>query len=86
MSGQAAHEAWRIAANIAKLPGLLQKPRASITPMTSTPDISLHCANAEAASPYSISSSARASSEGGTVRPSALAVSRLMTSSNLVGR
>jgi hypothetical protein len=30
-------------------------------------------------------SSARASSEGGTVRPSALAVLRLITSSNLVG-
>src|SRR5215469_13207587 len=33
---------------------------------------------------YSITSSARASSVGGTVRPSALAVTRLMTSSNLV--
>jgi hypothetical protein len=34
---------------------------------------------------YSITSSARASSDGGTVRPSALAVLRLMTNSNLVG-
>ena len=34
---------------------------------------------------YSITSSARVSSEGGTVRPSALAVLRLMASSNLVG-
>ncbi len=34
---------------------------------------------------HSISSSARASSDGGTVRPSALAVPRLMTSSNVVG-
>ena len=34
---------------------------------------------------YSITSSARASSIGGTVRPSALAVIRLMTRSNLVG-
>ena len=34
---------------------------------------------------YSITSSARASSVGGTVRPSALAVLRLTTSSNLVG-
>jgi putative ABC transport system substrate-binding protein len=34
---------------------------------------------------YSITSSARASSEGGTVRPSAFAVLRLMTRSNLVG-
>jgi hypothetical protein len=34
---------------------------------------------------YSITSSARASSEGGTVRPSALALLRLMASSNLVG-
>ena len=34
---------------------------------------------------HSITSSARASSVGGTVRPSALAVLRLMTSSNLVG-
>src|SRR5262249_46231202 len=34
---------------------------------------------------YSITSSARASSEGGMVRPMALAVLRLMTSSNFVG-
>jgi hypothetical protein len=34
---------------------------------------------------YSITLSARASSMGGTVRPSALVVLRLMTSSNLVG-
>ncbi len=34
---------------------------------------------------YSITSSARASSDGGTVRPNALAVLRLMTSSYLVG-
>jgi len=34
---------------------------------------------------HSITSSARASSDGGTVRPSALAVMRLITSSNLVG-
>src|SRR5262249_1973904 len=35
---------------------------------------------------YSITSSARASSVGGTSMPSALAVPRLMTSSNLVAR
>ena len=35
--------------------------------------------------PHSITSSARASSEGGSSMPSALAVRRLMTSSNLVG-
>ena len=34
---------------------------------------------------YSITSSARTSNDGGTVRPSALAVFRLITSSNLVG-
>jgi hypothetical protein len=34
---------------------------------------------------YSITSSARASSAGGAVSPSVLAVLRLMTSSNLVG-
>ena len=34
---------------------------------------------------HSITSSARASSVGGTLMPSALAVFRLMTSSNLVG-
>jgi len=34
---------------------------------------------------YSITSSARTSNEGGTVRPSALAVFMLITSSNLVG-
>ena len=35
---------------------------------------------------HPMTSSARASSVGGTVRPSALAVLRLMTSSNVVGR
>ena len=35
--------------------------------------------------PHSITSSARMSSVGGTVMPSALAVLRLITSSNLVG-
>jgi hypothetical protein len=35
--------------------------------------------------PYSITSSARASKVGGTSRPSALAVLRLMTRSNFVG-
>jgi hypothetical protein len=39
----------------------------------------------ERASPHSITSSARASSVGGISRPSALAVIRLMTKSNLVG-
>src|SRR5262249_15185527 len=39
----------------------------------------------ELAPPHSITSSARASSVSGTVRPSALAVLRLMTSSYLVG-
>jgi hypothetical protein len=34
---------------------------------------------------YSITSSARASSVGGTLMPSALAVLRLITSSNFVG-
>ncbi len=34
---------------------------------------------------YSITSVARKTNEGGTVRPSALAVFMLMTSSNLVG-
>src|SRR5262249_30870974 len=34
---------------------------------------------------YSITSSARTSNDGGTVRPSALAVLRLMTNSNFVG-
>jgi hypothetical protein len=34
---------------------------------------------------YSITSSPRASSIGGTVRPSAFAVLRLITNSNLVG-
>ena len=38
-----------------------------------------------ATSHYSITSSARASSVGGTSRPSALAVLRLMTSSYLLG-
>src|SRR5262245_65384494 len=39
----------------------------------------------ELATLHSITSSARASRVGGTVRPSALTVLRLMTSSNLVG-
>ena len=43
------------------------------------------CTNAEIARSHSITSSARASSVGGTLRPSALAVLRLITSSNLSG-
>src|SRR6516164_7545718 len=39
----------------------------------------------ELAPPHSITSSARASSDGGRPRPSALAVVTLMTSSNFVG-
>jgi hypothetical protein len=42
----------------------------------------MHCSKLHL---YSISSSARASKEGGTVRPSALAVFMLITNSNLVG-
>src|SRR5215475_2313043 len=38
----------------------------------------------ERAAPHSITSSARASSDGGTVRPSTLAACALITSSNLV--
>jgi hypothetical protein len=41
--------------------------------------------NRSKAAPYSITSSARASSVGGTVRPSVFAVVRFMTRSNLVG-
>src|SRR5439155_2024889 len=41
--------------------------------------------NRSKAAPYSITSSARASSVSGTVRPSALAVLRLITRSYLVG-
>jgi hypothetical protein len=41
--------------------------------------------NRSEASPYSITSSARASSMGGMSMPSVLAVCKLMTNSNLVG-
>src|SRR5262249_41862385 len=43
------------------------------------------CEQSQQGSAYSITSSARASSIGGTSRPSALAVLRSITSSNLVG-
>src|SRR6185369_1293657 len=43
----------------------------------------MHCSNLHF---YSITSSTRASTEGGTVRPRALAVLRFTTNSNLVGR
>ena len=43
----------------------------------------IHCSNER---PYSITSSASASNVGGTSRPSALAVLRLITNSNLVAR
>src|ERR1035437_1028390 len=43
------------------------------------------CAKSRHRAAYSITSSARASSIGGTARPIALAVLRLITSSNLVG-
>ncbi len=46
--------------------------------------INLHC-NKRLDATYSITSSAVASSVGGTSTPSVLAVLRLMTSSNLVG-
>jgi hypothetical protein len=60
--------------------------RTSLT--ASTPTSDLHRLIAPAllgAFTYSITSSARASSVGGTSRPSALAVLRLITSSNFVG-
>src|SRR5262249_23182247 len=44
-----------------------------------------HSSKKRASIHYWITSSARSSSDGGIVRPSALAVLRLMTSSNLVG-
>src|SRR5262249_5233549 len=45
----------------------------------------ISCCNNEEGYAYSITSSARTSSDGGTVRPSAFAVLRLITSSNLTG-
>src|SRR5262249_24893979 len=64
----------------AHLPGLLrlgsERPSEERTP---------ECADERSPLHYSITSSARPSSEGGIVRPRALAVLRLMTSSNLVG-
>src|SRR5262245_26769537 len=42
------------------------------------------CEQSQQGSPYSITSSARASSVGGTSRPSAFAVFRLITNSNFV--
>ena len=41
-------------------------------------------ANVRGCAAYSITSSARASSDGGTSRPSIIAVAKLMTSSNLL--
>jgi hypothetical protein len=43
------------------------------------------CEQLQQGSSYSITSSAMANSEGGTVRPGVVAVLRLMISSNLVG-
>ena len=54
-------------------------------PKTCTQAAVSRCSNMACRTTYSITSSARASSVGGTSRPSALAVLRLMTSSNLVG-
>ena len=51
-------------------------------PIADVSRCSKRCARTSA---YSITSSARASSIGGTSRPSALAVLRLMTNSNIVG-
>ena len=56
--------------------------RRLILKIRSQPGVWILCVSA--ASSYSIISSARERSEGGTVRPSALAVLRLITSSNLV--
>src|SRR5258708_6072486 len=55
--------------------------RASLQPVCFVPEAD----SCSATRRYSITSSARASNEGGTVRPSALAVLRLITSSYLVG-
>jgi hypothetical protein len=45
----------------------------------------MQCSKLRRQTVYSITSSARARSDGGTVRPSAFAVLMLITSSNLVG-
>jgi hypothetical protein len=50
-----------------------------------THSVILRPSNAALRKDYSITSSAVASSDGGTVMPSAFAVLRLMMSSNLVG-
>ena len=47
--------------------------------------VAMRTARQDAATPHSITSSARARSTGGIVRPSARAVLRLITSSNVVG-
>jgi hypothetical protein len=57
------------------LPARSERPRCSRTPEQRD----------ELASSHSITSSARASTVAGTSRPSALAILRLMTNSNLVG-
>src|SRR3981189_2386950 len=68
------------------LPGFLAQPLEEpifhhIAPSATIP----FTIGAGVALPYSITSSARASNVGGSSRPSALAVLRLMTSSNFVG-
>jgi hypothetical protein len=57
-----------------------QEPRSSERPATSE-----KCHNRKWGGPYSITPSARASSDAGKERPSALAVFKLTISSNLVG-
>jgi hypothetical protein len=54
-------------------------------PSVSTLCATSGCEQSQQRSPYSITSSARASSTGGTVSPSALAVMRLVARSKLVG-
>ena len=69
--------ASRCAASAALLGACRERPRAMPPPAAEQRD--------EVAPPHSITSSARASSVGGTSRPSAVAVLRLSTSSYLVG-
>jgi hypothetical protein len=85
-------EAWRIVTNIGKLPqGLLQKPRPLSTHFRY--DLNLRTFGRTALAGvmgqhrdvYSITLSARANNASGTMTPSALAVLRLITSSNFVG-
>src|SRR5260370_38783829 len=76
---------WAAVINRARLVLLAQCPLCPDSDQMLPRNEMTRCANSGSRAPHSITSSARASSAGGIVIPSALAVLRLITNSKRVG-